>query len=66
LLNPEYLIFIKVESLKARGMEFLHTPDKYYTNLRERLKTASIKVSEDIDVVIIVIFTEYMQPWTFI
>jgi len=37
-----------IRNLRARGMEFLDTPDKNYTNLRERLKTASIKV-EDLD-----------------
>jgi 4-hydroxyphenylpyruvate dioxygenase len=37
-----------VSKLRARGMQFLHVPDKYYDNLRERLKTSSVKVSEDI------------------
>lgn len=38
-----------ITNLRARGMQFLRTPDKYYNNLRERLKTAPIKVKEDID-----------------
>jgi len=38
-------------NLRARGMQFLDTPDKYYVNLRERLKTASIKVTEDLDTI---------------
>jgi 4-hydroxyphenylpyruvate dioxygenase len=30
-------------------MEFLRIPDSYYNNLREQLKTAKIKVTEDMD-----------------
>nr|XP_015222770.1 PREDICTED: 4-hydroxyphenylpyruvate dioxygenase-like [Lepisosteus oculatus] len=36
-------------NLKARGMEFLYTPDTYYDNLKEKLKTAKIKVKEDLN-----------------
>lgn len=31
-------------------MEFLSAPDTYYESLRQRLKTAKIKVKEDLDV----------------
>ncbi|TTG47524.1 4-hydroxyphenylpyruvate dioxygenase [Bagarius yarrelli] len=37
-----------IVNLKARGMEFLSTPDTYYDSLREKLKTAKIKVKEDL------------------
>jgi len=47
-MNSEDIIGA-ITSLRARGMQFLDTPDKYYTNLRERLKTAAITVIEDID-----------------
>ncbi|XP_072325499.1 4-hydroxyphenylpyruvate dioxygenase [Scyliorhinus torazame] len=35
-------------NLKKRGMEFLKTPDSYYDQLKEKLKTAKIKVKEDL------------------
>lgn len=31
-------------------MEFLSAPDTYYESLRQKLKTAKIKVKEDLDV----------------
>lgn len=37
-----------IVNLKARGMEFLAAPDNYYDSLREKLKTAKIKVKEDL------------------
>uniref|UniRef100_A0A3B1J9C0 4-hydroxyphenylpyruvate dioxygenase n=1 Tax=Astyanax mexicanus TaxID=7994 RepID=A0A3B1J9C0_ASTMX len=37
-----------IVNLKARGMEFLSAPDSYYDSLREKLKTAKIKVKEDL------------------
>ncbi|XP_022105173.1 4-hydroxyphenylpyruvate dioxygenase-like [Acanthaster planci] len=40
-----------VGNLKARGQEFLTIPSTYYKNLRERLKSAKIKVTEDLDVI---------------
>ena len=46
------LFFVRlnqVVNLRARGMEFLSAPDKYYDNLRLNLKTAKIKVKEDLD-----------------
>uniref|UniRef100_A0A1I8IZ40 4-hydroxyphenylpyruvate dioxygenase n=1 Tax=Macrostomum lignano TaxID=282301 RepID=A0A1I8IZ40_9PLAT len=38
-----------ITDLKARGQMFLEVPDKYYDNLRARLKHAKIKVTEDMD-----------------
>ncbi|XP_068600804.1 4-hydroxyphenylpyruvate dioxygenase [Brachionichthys hirsutus] len=35
--------------LRARGTEFLMVPDAYYDVLRQKLKTAKIKVKEDLD-----------------
>ncbi|XP_041456345.1 4-hydroxyphenylpyruvate dioxygenase-like [Lytechinus variegatus] len=40
-----------ISALKARGMQFLSIPDSYYKNLRERLKTSKVKVTEDLDVI---------------
>ncbi|XP_017316157.2 4-hydroxyphenylpyruvate dioxygenase [Ictalurus punctatus] len=37
-----------IVNLKARGMEFLSTPDTYYDSLRENLKRAKINVKEDL------------------
>ncbi|XP_049896211.1 4-hydroxyphenylpyruvate dioxygenase [Epinephelus moara] len=42
-------IIQSVVNLRARGMEFLAAPDMYYENLRRNLKTAKIKVKEDLD-----------------
>jgi len=42
---------IQVTNLRARGLQFLDVPDKYYTNLRERLKQSPVDVREDIDMV---------------
>ena len=42
---------IQVTNLRARGVQFLDVPDKYYTNLKERLKQSPINVEEDIDMV---------------
>ncbi|XP_074467509.1 4-hydroxyphenylpyruvate dioxygenase [Sebastes fasciatus] len=38
-----------VVNLRARGMEFLSAPDTYYSNLRANLKSAKIKVKEDLN-----------------
>ncbi|XP_028514667.1 4-hydroxyphenylpyruvate dioxygenase-like [Exaiptasia diaphana] len=43
-------IISTVANLKERGVVFLSIPDKYYDNLRERLKKASITVKEDLDI----------------
>lgn len=42
-------IISTVTNLRARGVQFLDVPDKYYTNLKERLKQSPISVKEDID-----------------
>jgi 4-hydroxyphenylpyruvate dioxygenase len=42
-------IITTVSNLRARGLQFLHVPDKYYDNLRERLKASPVKVLEDLD-----------------
>ena len=39
----------QVTKLRERGMQFLSVPDKYYDNLRERLKKSPITVAEDLD-----------------
>lgn len=39
-----------ITQMKARGVNFLPTPDSYYDNLRKRLAHAPITVKEDIDV----------------
>ncbi|CAF98530.1 unnamed protein product, partial [Tetraodon nigroviridis] len=39
-----------IVNLRARGTEFLSAPDTYYQDLRHKLKTAKIKVKEDLDV----------------
>ena len=41
----------QITSLRARGCEFLAIPDTYYKSLREKLRTAKIKVTEDLDTV---------------
>ncbi|XP_070773668.1 4-hydroxyphenylpyruvate dioxygenase [Enoplosus armatus] len=38
-----------IVNLRSRGMEFLSAPDTYYDSLREKLKTAKIKVKEDLN-----------------
>eukprot|EP01120_Amphizonella_sp_Union-15-10_P006874 TRINITY_DN2269_c0_g1_i2.p1 TRINITY_DN2269_c0_g1~~TRINITY_DN2269_c0_g1_i2.p1 ORF type:complete len:389 (-),score=75.72 TRINITY_DN2269_c0_g1_i2:27-1193(-) len=38
-----------IRCLKDRGLEFLSVPQTYYDRVRERLKTAPIKVTEDLD-----------------
>ncbi|XP_033833779.1 4-hydroxyphenylpyruvate dioxygenase [Periophthalmus magnuspinnatus] len=43
-------IIESIMNLRARGMEFLAAPDTYYDTLREKLRTAKIKVKEDLKV----------------
>ncbi|XP_066116740.1 4-hydroxyphenylpyruvate dioxygenase isoform X2 [Saccopteryx bilineata] len=43
-------IITSIRHLKQRGMEFLSAPSTYYNQLREKLKTAKIRVKESIDV----------------
>lgn len=40
----------QIVNLRARGMDFLSAPDTYYDDLRQKLKTAKIKVEEDLNV----------------
>ncbi|NP_001088204.1 4-hydroxyphenylpyruvate dioxygenase L homeolog [Xenopus laevis] len=42
-------IISSVSNLKERGMEFMSVPSSYYQTLREKLQTAKIKVTENID-----------------
>uniref|UniRef100_A0A8D2QIJ5 4-hydroxyphenylpyruvate dioxygenase n=1 Tax=Zonotrichia albicollis TaxID=44394 RepID=A0A8D2QIJ5_ZONAL len=42
-------IISAITNLKQRGMQFMDVPSSYYQVLRERLKTAKIKVKENID-----------------
>jgi 4-hydroxyphenylpyruvate dioxygenase len=42
-------IITSVSNLRARGLQFLEVPKKYYDNLRERLRSAPITVTEDLD-----------------
>ncbi|KFR04892.1 4-hydroxyphenylpyruvate dioxygenase, partial [Opisthocomus hoazin] len=42
-------IISAITNLKQRGMQFMEVPSSYYQILRERLKTAKIKVKENID-----------------
>ncbi|XP_007936338.1 4-hydroxyphenylpyruvate dioxygenase [Orycteropus afer afer] len=43
-------IITAIRHLKERGMEFLAVPSTYYKQLRERLKSAKVRVKESIDV----------------
>lgn len=38
-----------VANMRARGMDFLNTPDTYYDQLKERLKDCPIKIGQDIE-----------------
>ncbi|XP_054501965.1 4-hydroxyphenylpyruvate dioxygenase isoform X6 [Agelaius tricolor] len=42
-------IISAITNLKQRGMQFMDVPSSYYQVLRERLRTAKIKVKENID-----------------
>nr|XP_060641950.1 4-hydroxyphenylpyruvate dioxygenase [Anolis sagrei ordinatus] len=41
-------IIAAITNLKARGLEFMSVPSTYYQQLREKLKSAKIKVKENI------------------
>lgn len=47
-LRSENIIH-SVSMLRERGVDFLPIPDSYYDNMREKLKSATITVAEDID-----------------
>ena len=51
ILKANNVSLLQTTNLRARGLKFLEVPKTYYTNLRARLATAKIKVSEDLDVV---------------
>ena len=42
-------IIKSVTALRARGLNFLEVPDKYYDNLKERLKGSKVKIAEDME-----------------
>lgn len=44
-------------------MEFLAAPDTYYESLRQKLKTAKIKVKEDLDVLQVGLRQRYYQTY---
>jgi len=47
-----FFVYIKaLKSLRARGMQFLQTPDTYYEQLRKNLKLSKVKILEDLDVI---------------
>jgi 4-hydroxyphenylpyruvate dioxygenase len=43
-------IIASIRALRARGVEFLTVPDTYYDNLRMRLQSSKVKVTENLDV----------------
>lgn len=43
-------IIKSIENLRARGVEFLYVPDSYYDMLREKLKSSSTKIIEDLTI----------------
>jgi len=49
-LNTDNIIE-SLQALRARGMEFLRTPDTYYDQLRTNLKSSKVKILEDLDVI---------------
>lgn len=51
MLLDVFLLLLQITNLRARGQHFLDIPDKYYENLRARLKLSSVIVKEDLDVV---------------
>lgn len=38
-----------VANMRARGMDFLHTPDTYYDQLKDRLKGCPVQIKQDIE-----------------
>lgn len=38
-----------VANMRERGMDFLHTPDTYYDQLKERLKDCPVEIKQDIE-----------------
>ncbi|KAM4827569.1 4-hydroxyphenylpyruvate dioxygenase isoform 2-T2 [Thomomys bottae] len=52
-------IISAIQHLRDRGMEFLEVPSTYYTQLRENLKSAKIRVKESIDMLELRILVDY-------
>ena len=44
-------MFVQIINMKARGLEFLTIPASYYEQLREKLKSAKITVTQDLNTV---------------
>ncbi|KAI9208015.1 Glyoxalase/Bleomycin resistance protein/Dihydroxybiphenyl dioxygenase [Polychytrium aggregatum] len=44
-------IINSVSNLRARGVEFLSIPPKYYTNLKVRLASSAVKIAEDLSII---------------
>ncbi|KAG9511075.1 4-hydroxyphenylpyruvate dioxygenase [Fragariocoptes setiger] len=42
-------IVAAVAHMRERGMDFLHTPDTYYSQLKERLKECAVNITQDIE-----------------
>jgi len=40
-------IIKSVAAMRARGMQFLHFPDTYYEQLRQKLKTSKVHITQD-------------------
>lgn len=45
-----FLRFLQIRNLKARGMEFMTVPDTYYEKLRQNLKHSKVQITEDLDI----------------
>ena len=48
---PLLTLGLQISMLRKRGLEFLDIPDRYYSQLRERLKDAKVTVTEPMDTV---------------
>lgn len=48
-LKTDDIIFT-IRQMRARGLDFLQVPSTYYENLREKLKSSSVVIKEDISV----------------
>ncbi|KAI8820748.1 Glyoxalase/Bleomycin resistance protein/Dihydroxybiphenyl dioxygenase [Fimicolochytrium jonesii] len=44
-------VITSVSNLRARGVEFLSIPETYYENLKLRLQTSAVKVTEDLEII---------------
>ena len=48
---------MQIRNLKSRGAQFLYVPDSYYDLLRANLKNSAVKVTEDMDVLQVSLFS---------